>query len=184
MFFPAVSDQRFQLFRSTRRDREISWRRKLQNSQTAPLLNCEICCHETSQAERTDEPACDKQPELVSALNPKNFNEEKFYPFDKSCEGRFGKLVALNIRQLESIETDDAAVNRAWSVVNAVDTPMSSLYCRGAWCMVQCPEFSLRSAPPLRHGLPVRFRLCKFSKRFGWQVFLPRTRTVCPDTRL
>ena len=78
----------------------------------------------------TNEPTYDQQLALTSALNPKNFHEEKFYPFDLSCEGRFGKLAALNARQLEPIASDLDAVNRAWSMINSVDIPKGALYWR------------------------------------------------------
>lgn len=78
----------------------------------------------------TNEPTFDVHLANISALNPRNFNEENFHAFDLSCEGRFNKLAALNARQLEPVKTDLDAVHRAWAMINTIDIPPGTLYWR------------------------------------------------------
>lgn len=86
----------------------------------------------------TNEPTFDKQLQMWSAYKPKNFNEETFEGFDYSPEGRFARMAAFNATQAK-VATDGAAINRAWSMINAVDIPQGILYWR--WVNDQ-PQFT------------------------------------------
>lgn len=60
-------------------------------------------------------------------------SEGNFAAFDYSPIGRFQKMVAFNYTMDEvKIKSDFDAVNRAWSMVNAVDIPQGTLYWRFA----------------------------------------------------
>ncbi|PRY26937.1 penicillin amidase [Aliiruegeria haliotis] len=59
------------------------------------------------------------------------FPEERFAGFDKSPEGRFLNLVAINMtRDTDVVNTDMDGVNMAWSTVNAMEIPRGSVYWR------------------------------------------------------
>ncbi|MBU0713840.1 MAG: linear amide C-N hydrolase [Verrucomicrobia bacterium] len=77
----------------------------------------------------TNEPAFDKHLQMWSAYNPRNFNENTFEGFDYSPEGRFARMAAFNATQTKVV-TDEAAINRAWSMLNTVDIPQGILYWR------------------------------------------------------
>jgi len=77
----------------------------------------------------TNDPNYAGQMKVWSKYDPKKFNEENFEAFDYSPEGRFCRMAAMNATQV-SVPDDIAAVNRAWSMVNAVDIPKGILYWR------------------------------------------------------
>jgi len=77
----------------------------------------------------TNDPNYREQMKVWSEYDPKKFNEENFEAFDYSPEGRFCRMAAMNATQV-SVPDDIAAVNRAWSMVNAVDIPKGILYWR------------------------------------------------------
>lgn len=77
----------------------------------------------------TNDPNYAGQMKIWSKYDPKKFNEESFEAFDYSPEGRFCRMAAMNATQV-SVPDDIAAVNRAWSMVNAVDIPKGILYWR------------------------------------------------------
>jgi len=77
----------------------------------------------------TNDPNYREQMKVWSKYDPKKFNEENFEAFDYSPEGRFCRMAAMNATQV-SVPDDIAAVNRAWSMVNAVDIPKGILYWR------------------------------------------------------
>jgi choloylglycine hydrolase len=77
----------------------------------------------------TNDPNFGKQMEIWSKYDPKKFNEESFEAFDYSPEGRFCRMAAMNATQV-NVPDDITAVNRAWSMVNAVDIPKGILYWR------------------------------------------------------
>ncbi|MBB3700651.1 linear amide C-N hydrolase [Flammeovirga yaeyamensis] len=59
------------------------------------------------------------------------FSEENFMGFDRTPQGRFQQLVALNYTQdLTRVKTDFDAINRAWAMVNSVEIVQGSLYWR------------------------------------------------------
>jgi choloylglycine hydrolase len=77
----------------------------------------------------TNDPNFPRQLELWSKYNPSKFNEDTFESFDYSPEGRFCRMAAFNVTQ-SKVPDDEAAVNRAWSMVNTVDIPQGILYWR------------------------------------------------------
>ncbi|USD62276.1 linear amide C-N hydrolase [Vibrio sp. SCSIO 43140] len=69
------------------------------------------------------------------------FSEETFASFDYSPIGRFQKMVGFNYTMDQSqLKTDFDGVNRAWSMVNAVDIPQGTLYWRFA--SAEVPQFT------------------------------------------
>lgn len=77
----------------------------------------------------TNDPPYDKHLAIWSAYDPSKFSEETFEGFDYSPEGRFCRMAAINATQAK-VPTDEAAVNRAWSMINTVDIPQGILYWR------------------------------------------------------
>ncbi len=77
----------------------------------------------------TNDPTFDKHLEIWAQYRPEKFSEETFESFDYSPEGRFSRMAAINATQA-SVPTDDAAINRAWSMINTVDIPKGILYWR------------------------------------------------------
>jgi len=77
----------------------------------------------------TNDPNFPRQLKNWSKYNPSKFSEDNFEAFDYSPEGRFCRMAAINATQAK-VPTDEAAVNRAWSMVNTVDIPMGILYWR------------------------------------------------------
>lgn len=77
----------------------------------------------------TNDPNFRKQLKIWSKYKPAKFNEDTFESFNYSPEGRFCRMAAINATQTK-VPTDEAAVNRAWSMVNTVDIPQGILYWR------------------------------------------------------
>ncbi|MEZ8824613.1 linear amide C-N hydrolase [Vibrio amylolyticus] len=68
------------------------------------------------------------------------FSEENFVAYDQSPIGRFQKLVATQHTQdLQLVESDYDAINRAWNMINTVDIPHGTLYWRFA---SELPQFT------------------------------------------
>ncbi|GLP96239.1 linear amide C-N hydrolase [Paraferrimonas sedimenticola] len=97
----------------------------------------------------TNDPTYDQQTELAMMLLDGTgyddaqikFSEGKFAAFDYSPVGRFQKMVAFNYTQdLGLVKSDYDAVNRAWTMINAVDIPQGSLYWRFA--AAETPQFT------------------------------------------
>ncbi|GLS84946.1 linear amide C-N hydrolase [Paraferrimonas haliotis] len=89
----------------------------------------------------TNDPSYDTQVALANSFidgtdydNAKTqLSEENFAAFDYSSIGRFQKMVAFNYTMdLSLVKSDFDAVNRAWSMINAVDIPQGALYWRFA----------------------------------------------------
>lgn len=84
----------------------------------------------------TNDPSYDQQQALANMMldgGKAKFSEETFKAFDYSPIGRFQKMVAFNHTQdLSLVKNDFDAVNRAWSMINAVDIPQGALYWRFA----------------------------------------------------
>jgi choloylglycine hydrolase len=89
----------------------------------------------------TNDPTFDKQLEEWKKRSPSELSEENFAAFDYSPGGRFMKIAAFHASQA-SIPTDDAAVSRAWSMINTVDIPQGALYWRFVNDMPQTTSFS------------------------------------------
>ena len=77
----------------------------------------------------TNDPTFDKHLQIWSQYDPSKFSEETFEGFDYSPEGRFSRMAAFNATQA-AVPNDEAAVNRAWSMINTVDIPQGILYWR------------------------------------------------------
>ncbi|USD67999.1 linear amide C-N hydrolase [Vibrio sp. SCSIO 43136] len=95
----------------------------------------------------TNDPSYDHQQALANMMldngNVK-FSEETFQAFDYSPIGRFQKMVAFNhTADFSLVKNDYDAVNRAWSMINAVDIPQGALYWRFA--AENTPQFTSHS---------------------------------------
>jgi penicillin V acylase-like amidase (Ntn superfamily) len=77
----------------------------------------------------TNDPPYDEQLRIWSQYDGIKFSEESFEGFNYSPEGRFCRMAAINQTQAK-VPTDEAAVNRAWSMLNTVDIPQGILYWR------------------------------------------------------
>ncbi|OAN10854.1 hypothetical protein A3K86_17835 [Photobacterium jeanii] len=92
----------------------------------------------------TNDPTYEQQEALAHMMldgGKAKLSEETFAAFDYSPIGRFQKMVAFNYTQdLSQVKTDFDAVNRAWSMVNAVDIPQGTLYWRFA--SEEVPQFT------------------------------------------
>ncbi|WP_170335586.1 linear amide C-N hydrolase [Ruegeria arenilitoris] len=88
-----------------------------------------LAVYENEVGVMTNDPTYDVQLELWQAYDPNNFDEGTFESFDWSPEGRFQRMAAMNATQATVPDTD-AAVNRAWSMINTVDIPQGILYWR------------------------------------------------------
>ncbi|MEM7024877.1 MAG: linear amide C-N hydrolase, partial [Pseudomonadota bacterium] len=93
------------------------------------FVNGETKIYENEVGAFTNDPPFNEHLEIWAQYNPKNFSEETFEGFDYSPEGRFSRMAAINATQA-AVPTDEAAVNRAWSMVNTVDIPQGILYWR------------------------------------------------------
>ena len=85
--------------------------------------------HENKIGVMTNDPPYEEQLKNWSKYTEKPINEETFEAFDLSPEGKFCRMAAFNVTQAK-VPTDNAAVNRAWSMVNTVDLPQGVLYWR------------------------------------------------------
>lgn len=75
----------------------------------------------------TNDPTFDKHLKEWNERSPSELSEETFHVFDYSPGDRFMKMAAFHVSQA-SIPTDEAAVSRAWSMINTVDIPQGALY--------------------------------------------------------
>ena len=85
--------------------------------------------YENKVGAMTNDPTYDEHLKIWSKYNGKKFNEEDFEAFNYSPGGRFCRMAAFNATQAK-VPTDEAAVNRAWSMVNTVDIPQGIIYIR------------------------------------------------------
>lgn len=93
------------------------------------FIEGETKIYENKVGAMTNDPPFDKHLAIWSAYDPGKFSEETFEGFDYSPEGRFCRMAAINATQAE-VPSDQAAVNRAWSMINTVDIPQGILYWR------------------------------------------------------
>ena len=89
----------------------------------------------------TNDPTFDKHMEEWERHSPSELSEDNFAAFEYSPAGRFIKIAAFHASQA-AVPTDEAAVNRAWSMINTVDIPQGALYWRFVNDMPQTTSFT------------------------------------------